>query len=209
EDRPYHIVHFDGHGTFLPNSQIGALCFEKDEDAEGHVPTDLVRAERIGQILAAHKVPFAILEACRSAALGHVAPFRGVAPALLEAGVGSVLSMSHAVHVEATRILLARFYEELARGVSIGQALEAGRGALIATPDRWLARGPMAPTVALQDWFLPNLYQRGEDLVLVPPKAKMSKRAKAAMEVRRAPASGEEGGAFPGKPMYGCFGGGV
>jgi hypothetical protein len=21
--RPHHIVHFDGHGTFLPNSQIG------------------------------------------------------------------------------------------------------------------------------------------------------------------------------------------
>jgi CHAT domain len=30
--RPYHIVHFDGHGTFFPSSQIGALCFEKEED---------------------------------------------------------------------------------------------------------------------------------------------------------------------------------
>src|SRR5207344_814823 len=26
---PYGLVHFDGHGTFLPQAQIGALCFEK------------------------------------------------------------------------------------------------------------------------------------------------------------------------------------
>jgi hypothetical protein len=25
--RPYHLVHFDGHGTFLPDAGIGALCF--------------------------------------------------------------------------------------------------------------------------------------------------------------------------------------
>jgi tetratricopeptide (TPR) repeat protein len=203
---PYHIVHFDGHGTFLKESQIGALCFEKDEDARGKVPTDLVRADQLGQILAAHRIPVAILEACRSGQVGDVMAFRGVAPALLEAGVGSVLAMSHAVHVEATRILLERFYEKLAAGASIGEALEKGRGALIAKPDRWLYRGPDAPTVALQDWFLPHLYQRGADPVLVPKGTKLSKVAKRKIEVRRAAASGEEAGAFPGRPMYGFFG---
>src|SRR5262249_40073791 len=97
DKRPYHIVHFDGHGDFLPNSQLGALCFEKDEDDAGKVLVDLVGADRIGRLLAAHKIPLAILEACRSGQLGRIAAFRGVAPALLEAGVGSVLSMSHAV----------------------------------------------------------------------------------------------------------------
>jgi hypothetical protein len=205
-ERPYHIVHFDGHGDFLPNSQIGALCFEKEEDGAGQVLVDLVGADRIGRLLAAHHVPLAILEACRSGQVGRIAAFRGVAPALLEAGVGSVLSMSHAVHVEATKILLERFYEELVGGRSIGQALEAGRGAMDAKPDRWLRRGPGAPTVALQDWFLPNLYQRGEDLVLVPRKAKPSARKKAEAEARRGPATGSEPGAFPGKPMYGFVG---
>src|SRR5580704_6850663 len=36
-------------------------------------------------------------------------------------------------------------------------------GALIAEPARWVTRGPGGTTVALQDWFLPNLYQRGEE----------------------------------------------
>ncbi len=37
--RPYHIVHFDGHGTYLPRTGVGALCFENEE-----AQTDLVAA---------------------------------------------------------------------------------------------------------------------------------------------------------------------
>lgn len=201
--RGYHIVHFDGHGAFLPESQIGALCFEKEEDVSGKIATDRVQADRLGALLSAHAIPLAILEACHSGQLGSLAALRGVATALIEAGVGSVVSMSHAVHVEAAKILLARFYEELVGGASIGAGVEAGRASLIAKPERWLARGPGAPTVELKDWFLPHLYQRGADLVLVPRKAK---RVKAQQEVRRQPATGDEPGAFLGRPMYGFFG---
>src|SRR5262249_22429494 len=35
DDEPYHVVHFDGHGTFLPEAQIGALCFEQTDDGSG------------------------------------------------------------------------------------------------------------------------------------------------------------------------------
>lgn len=28
---PYHVVHFDGHGTFLPEVGLGALCFERPD----------------------------------------------------------------------------------------------------------------------------------------------------------------------------------
>jgi hypothetical protein len=54
DGRPYQIVHFDGHGDFLPNSQLGALCFEKDEDEAGKVLVDLVGADRIGRHPARH-----------------------------------------------------------------------------------------------------------------------------------------------------------
>jgi tetratricopeptide (TPR) repeat protein len=199
DGRPYHLAHFDGHG------QTGALCFETEDD-EGDVLTDPVRADQLGQLLAKHKIPVAILEACRSGQVDRIGAFRGVAPALIEAGVGSVLAMSHAVHVEATRILLARFYERLAGGASIGQALEAGRAALMAQPDRWLTPSAGGKTVALQDWFLPNLYQGGADLVLVPGGAERAPRSATKPEARRAPAQGDEAGAFPGNPMYGFFG---
>src|SRR5439155_12190132 len=87
-----------------------------------------------------------------------------------QAGVGSVLSMGHAVHVEAARVLLDRFYRELVRGTTIGQAIAQGRGALVSANPRWIEYGPRDRTITLEDWFLPHLYQRGLDEPLLPPR---------------------------------------
>lgn len=167
---PYTIVHFDGHGTYDPLLNLGILCFEKpsvnNAPLDG-IKTDPVRAEQMGRLLSGFKIPLAILEACRSGQMDNLAAMRGVAPRLIAAGVGSVLAMSHAVHVEAARVLLERFYRELVTGVSVGQAVDQGRAGLMAMPHRWIELGPNGRTVALQDWFLPQLYQRGEDLVVV------------------------------------------
>ena len=168
---PYDLVHFDGHGTFLPQSQIGALCFEEPDDGSGDSTTDLVPAERLGTLLANYRIPLVVLEACRSATVGRTAVFRSVAPRLIQAGVGSVLSMGHAVHVEAARLLLDRFYREIVRGTTIGHAVAQARSALISTPARWLETGPRARTITLNDWFLPHLYQRNADVALVPRDA--------------------------------------
>lgn len=167
----YDVVHFDGHGTFLPQMQIGALCFEQADDGTGASKTDLVRADQLGNLLAQHKIPLVVLEACRSATVGKTLVFRSVAPRLIQAGVGSVLSMGHAVHVEAARILLDRFYRELVGGGTIGHAVAQGRSALSTSPARWLEYGPGARTLRLQDWFLPHLYQRGLDEPLLPREA--------------------------------------
>jgi hypothetical protein len=168
---PYDLVHFDGHGTFMPQAQIGALCFEKPDDGTGASKTDLVTAERIGDLLASYDIPLVVLEACRTATVGKSAVFRSVAPRLIQAGVGSVLSMGHAVHVEAARLLLDRFYRELVRGTTIGKAVAEARKALRSTPARWLESGPGGRTIELRDWFLPHLYQRAADDTLVPPEA--------------------------------------
>jgi tetratricopeptide (TPR) repeat protein len=173
---PYHLIHFDGHGTFLPKIELGALCFEKPDGAAvlSASKTDYVHADRLGEILSVHNIPLVILEACRTGAIGKLAVFRAIAPRLIEAGVGSVISMSHAVHVEAARILLERFYRELVTGCTVGQSLEQGRAALIANPHRWIEYGPGGRTVELKDWYLPHLYQRSQDLKLVPPRRSMA-----------------------------------
>lgn len=164
----YDVVHFDGHGSFLPQSESGALCFEQSDDGSGDSQTDLVAADRLGDLLAQHRILLVVLEACGSATVGKTLVFRSVAPRLILAGVGSVVSMGHAVHVEAARILLDRFYRELASGTSIGHAVAQGRSALVTSPTRWLEHGPAARTLKLADWFLPQLYQRGMDDPLLP-----------------------------------------
>lgn len=168
---PYDLVHFDGHGTFLPHSQIGALLFEKDDDGFGPSAMDLIPADRLGNLLASYRIPLVVLEACRSATVGKAAVFRSVAPRLIQAGVGSVLSMGHAVHVEAARLLLDRFYRELARGTTIGHAVAEARKVLAANQARWIETGPNGRRIDLRDWFLPHLYQRSHDDALVPPDA--------------------------------------
>ena len=161
-NQPYHIVHFDGHGTYLAKTGVGALAFER-EDATTHLATGV----NVGDLLARLDVPLVLLEACRGADLSDKAVFGSVAPALLESGVGSVMAFSHAVHVQAARLLVERFYQELAAGLSVGQALAEARVALHSDPARWLHLGPNADSVDLQDWFIPQLYQVGPDPVLL------------------------------------------
>ncbi len=168
-DDPFDLVHFDGHGTFVEEAELGALCFEKPGDGTGDFETDLVLADRLGDLLASHTIPLVVLEACRSGTVGRSAVFRSVAPRLIQAGVGSVLSMGHAVHVEAGRLLLDRFYRELVRGATIGKAVAEARKALRSAPARWIEYGPNGRTVDLEDWFLPHLYQRAADDALIPP----------------------------------------
>lgn len=161
--RPYQIVHFDGHGTYLPHSGVGALVFETDQATR-----ELIGGPRLGDLLSRLQVPLVVLEACRSADLSDHPPHDSLAPALLAAGVASVVAFSHAVHVEAARLLIERFYRELAVGRTVGQALDEARVRLHAVARRWLARGPDAETVDLQDWCIPQLYQVGPDPALLP-----------------------------------------
>jgi tetratricopeptide (TPR) repeat protein len=191
EQKPFHIVHFDGHGTYLPRTGVGALCFEKDDRG-----VDLVEGRRLGDLLARLDIPLVMLEACRTSDLSDQPVFGSLAPALLESGVGSVVAFSHSVHIEASRILVERFYKELASGLSVGQALSESRAALLAKPQRWLHLGPKAATVDMLDWFIPQLYQVGSDPVLLAKKNKLGKKVEAK------PRPEERMFGFPPKPIY-------
>jgi hypothetical protein len=124
---------------FLTDDDFDNLRWYLEEYMELPDGGAVVRAERIEGDLAK-----------RSAEMKSIV-FRSVAPRLIQAGVGSVLSMGHAVHVEAAKILLDRFYRELVRGTTIGHAVAQGRSALSTARERWLEYGPGARTLRLQD----------------------------------------------------------
>nr|VFK40960.1 MAG: Tetratricopeptide repeat-containing protein [Candidatus Kentron sp. SD]VFK46715.1 MAG: Tetratricopeptide repeat-containing protein [Candidatus Kentron sp. SD]VFK80456.1 MAG: Tetratricopeptide repeat-containing protein [Candidatus Kentron sp. SD] len=165
-DKPYHIVHFDGHGTMMKTdsgTEVGALRFENDIGM-----TDPVPGLTLGEPLFENHIPVVILESCRGAYPSDEPAYTSVAPALLQRGVASIVAFSHSVHVEAARILVARFYRELVAGASVGRAVDKAREALCEYPARVLSRGPDAETIDLADWFIPQLYQAGDDPVLLP-----------------------------------------
>jgi hypothetical protein len=91
-----------------------------------------------------------------------------VAARLTHAGIPAVLAMTHSVLVATTQQLFATFYESLAYGAGIGQALDESRRHLYSHPERGeRQRGQDRITLKLYDWFLPALYQGGEDTPLL------------------------------------------
>jgi tetratricopeptide (TPR) repeat protein len=145
---PIHVVHFDGHGY---SGDRDSLCFE---DADGRL--ELVSGEVLGKVLADARVPLAILDACRSADTDVPDPLTSVAPALVTAGVGTVIAMPYRVRVDATRRFLRGFYGAL---LECGDPLGAVTHARFPMPAGSMNEAPSDPGHLLQEWFVPVVYQ--------------------------------------------------
>jgi tetratricopeptide (TPR) repeat protein len=204
---PVHVVHFDGHGVYDAAVGLGYLLFENDKHG-----SDRVDANRLGTLLNQCGVPLMVLNACQSAAQQEANPYASVAARLIRAGVGSVLAMNYSVLVVAARIFVEAFYGGLADGLTIGQAVDAGRFALLENVDRHtLTRrdeksGELAEhTVRLRDWFLPALYQQSADPRVFDaaaplPEGLTPRTVPLALRDPLAP------GGLPGEPIHGFHG---
>jgi tetratricopeptide (TPR) repeat protein len=157
--RPFHVVHFDGHGIYDPTAGLGKLCFEDPADARENKlerRPHLVDAEELGALLRERRVPLFVLEACQTAMAGEEVK-ASVAARLLAAGAGSVLAMTHAVLVETARRFVGTFYQRLVAGERIGAAMVDAEHQLRDDPRRGEVGGH--GELLLQDWFVPVLFQ--------------------------------------------------
>ena len=162
DNDPYEIVHFDGHGVYDRQVGLGALCFEDDRDSEslGQRLMQLVYAQDLAAELRHYGVPLIYLDACQTAQT-KADPQASVSAALLEEGVASVVAMSHSVLVETARRFVEPFYKALAEGQRVGDAMLVAQNALYDDQHRFKVTG--AGDLALQDWFVPVLYQEADD----------------------------------------------
>ena len=157
----YHILHFDGHGSYGSDSRHryggkhaeGKLVFEDKDGAES-----LVSAQQLNTLLRDYAVPAVVLNACQSAMLDERArdPFASVATALLRSGVRSVVAMAYSLYVSGGKEFLPQFYRRLFEAGSVAEATRAGRREMLAHPLRVCVRGEFP----LDDWILPVLYQQ-------------------------------------------------
>lgn len=158
----FHVLHFDGHGVYDQYEGMGALCFEQPAQPPQRGELDLVHADRLAAIVREHRIPLVFLEACQTAQSGDD-PLQSVAAALLQKGSVSVIAMTHSVMVASAELFVSHFYQELAQGRRIGEAMLAGQTALMTDKARFK---DSADGFFIDDWFVPVLYQQRDDPAL-------------------------------------------
>jgi hypothetical protein len=164
-DKPFHVVHFDGHGVFDKRKGLGGLVFEDPQDL-GKVSErrhEIIDAAEMATLMRERRVPLVSLNACQSAQ-AEEDPTASVAAALLDEGVASVVAMSHSVLVETARRFVTQFYQSLAAGARVGEAMLSSQAILYDKTFRLKVFG--GNDLHLQDWFVPVLFQEEEDLQL-------------------------------------------
>ncbi len=158
--KPYHAVHFDGHGIF------GQSNFSKPQ---GHVlfesrngRAEAISARDFSAAVTAGGVPLVILNACQSGKIetadSAAGPRASIATRLLADGAASVVAMSHIVYVAAAAEFMTVFYRALFNGRSVSEAVTEGRKALSLEQNR--LRPSLKGRMPLQDWMVPVHYAR-------------------------------------------------
>jgi len=155
ERRPFDVVHFIGHGEFDSKANAGTLIFT---DATGLPQEVSIRALR--EILGNRGIGLVFLNACDTARDDRSSLNRGVAQALVEAGLPAVVANQYPVLDPSAVAFAEHFYWSLGTGGTLGEAVREARIALNYSID--------GETI---DWAVPVLYARDPNYRLCRPRA--------------------------------------
>jgi len=154
-----HIFHFAGHANFVwdkEERQGVGLIYLEDEAGE-RLPFPV---QHLALTLRAGGVRLAVLGGCETGRRDGVNVWTGIAPALMQVGIPAAVAMQYTVYDDAAIAFARRFYQALAAGLSLDEAVVAGRLAM-------LNQG--APGDA--EWGVPVLYMRSADGIIFPEVA--------------------------------------
>jgi len=198
----YQVAHFDLHGGFSEFGELdelrsaGELLFAgpRVEPFEGKRPflffetpdagkAAAVPAAGVAGLLAEHRVPVAVLNACQSAM--QEGSEASLAQHLVAAGVPAAVGMAWSVTVSAAARAMPVLYGQLARGADPVAALHAARQALHDDPAR---RAYFDQDLDLEDWVLPVGFSQQP----VPLKLRPMDEAEQALFYQRQAETGDE-----------------
>jgi hypothetical protein len=157
---PWHIFHFIGHGGFNPRADEGVLALANEQGG-----THLLSATQVGILLADHpSLRLALLNACEGARGGERDLFSSTSATLARRGIPAVVAMQYEITDRAAIEFTRAFYETLAGGMPVDEAVSEARKAI---------ELGIANTL---EWGTPVLYLRATDGVLFdlperPPSA--------------------------------------
>ena len=170
----YQVIHFDLHGSFsefadlqeqhnqgrllfggVPVQQFEGkrpfLFFETAEEGKAAA----IPAATVAGLLAEHRIPVAVLNACQSAM--QAGSEASLAQNLVQAGVPVAVGMAYSVTVSAAALAMPLLYERLTRGADSLAAVHAARRALYDDASR---RAYFGQQLDLQDWVLPVVFRQ-------------------------------------------------
>lgn len=159
---PYHLLHITGHGIYRNDS--GVLVFSDGKRGQEYISTD-----RLAPLLSNDPPHLIFLNLCEGATAGDKGAFSGVAQNLIRHRVPCVVGMQFSITNSAAETFSKRFYQVLAWGGDVENAVIRGREALVAAGNRveWVT-----PILLLQDESLrimTNVVQP-QPIQVQPPK---------------------------------------
>jgi len=119
------VLHFVGHGAFDEREREGSLLLEDERGRPTPLGTDALR-----QLLCGRGLRLAFLNACETGRGGRVEWNRGVAPALVAAGLPAVVANQYPVEDRAATAFARELYALLAGGSALGDAAREARVAV-------------------------------------------------------------------------------
>ena len=141
-----HVLHFIGEGSFDATTQQGVLAF-LDEEGRGYP----IPAEVLGVLLRDHDpLRLVFLNACEGGRSGSRNAFAGVAQALVQQGIPTVVAMQFPINDNAEAILSQEFYKALADGYPVDAAVSQARKAIFVAGNKL-------------EWGTPVLFSRAND----------------------------------------------
>ena len=158
------VLHYIGHGSYDEEAGEGCLFLE-----DGRGRPKPVDAAAFRQIVGRRGTDLVFLNACETGRGGRVEFNRGVAPALVAAGIPAVVANQYSVLDTAATTFTREFYAALARGSALGDASREARVAL----------GHTIGAEAI-DWAVPVLFARDPGATLRAPRAAAARRIKKA-----------------------------
>jgi hypothetical protein len=162
-DRTVDVLHYVGHGLYDEEAREGCLFLE---DGKGRPkPVD---AAAFCQMVGRRGTDLVFLNSCESGRGGRVDFNRGMAPALVAAGVPAVLANQYSVLDTAATAFARELYAALARGRSLGDAAREARVTL----------GHTVGTASL-DWAVPVLFARDPGATLRGSRAAIRRTRRA------------------------------
>ncbi|MBI1299670.1 SUMF1/EgtB/PvdO family nonheme iron enzyme [bacterium] len=125
----FHVLHFIGHGVYDADIEEGQIILEDDQGA-----TQLVSAATLATLLHNHRsLRLVLLNACNGGITSQNNPFNGVAQALIQQGIPSVIAMQAEISDGAAIAFAHEFYSAIAEGYPVDAAVTEGRIAIYAS----------------------------------------------------------------------------